>query len=193
MCYIAVIEWGGIMARYKRYDCMWGITMNGTAHGTLISYSGGVSKVSYLYDDFSVQSSCISLVENGKTVVESTDTSDKFTYIGFCTTDTKTGKTTMMDDFVLSITYPGGDVSKMTIAMDGKYFYPDYGYVTISTPTPISSGYYGDNGVIVATGAGGSRAILTISNGYYSIDVDDNGDGIFTRIVNDEIISSGCN
>jgi len=64
----------------------------------------------------------------------------------------------------------------------GKYYEPDYGYVTITTPTPFRVFYVSDlwpsSGVMVATGTGNTKVRLTaISNTECQIDADLDGDG----------------
>ena len=65
----------------------------------------------------------------------------------------------------------------------GKYYEPDYGYVTISTPTPFrvyDSDLWPRNGVMVVTGTGNTKVRLTaISNTQCQIDADLDGDDTY--------------
>jgi len=71
-----------------------------------------------------------------------------------------------------------GDYVEVTIA-SGNYYEPDYGYVTITTPTPFRV-YYSDTwpsiGDMVATGTGSTKVRLTaISNTQCEIEADLDG------------------
>jgi hypothetical protein len=67
----------------------------------------------------------------------------------------------------------------------GNYYEPDYGYVTISTPTPFRvyvSDLWPSEGVMVATGTGNTKVKLTaISNTQCQIDADLDGDDIYEQ------------
>jgi hypothetical protein len=100
--------------------------------------------------------------------------------------DNSTGKVYKVEAYTLTLTEQVNyaDVELLS----GRYFDPDYGYVSITTTTPLRI-YVGDNypsdGVIVVTGntgiAGGSTmARLTALNSTtYQIEADTNGDGAY--------------
>jgi hypothetical protein len=81
-------------------------------------------------------------------------------------------------DFTLTITT---GLSYEDEAMAGRFYHPDYGYVTVSTTTPFryaGTDEWPSSGVMVATGSGGSTSTLTaLSNTTYQIDIDTDGDG----------------
>jgi hypothetical protein len=84
-------------------------------------------------------------------------------------------------DYVIYIT-DGGSYFDVEIN-SGNYHEPDYGYVTISTPTPFriyNLDLWPSSGVMVATGTGNTKVRLTaISNTQCQIDADLNGDDIY--------------
>jgi hypothetical protein len=176
--------------------CEYGFTINGKIHMTLVSDSDVSSKVSAVFTNVTVKTSCLSVTESGTMDMETTDTYTRYTYKYFTCTNNTTHKTTMMNDYVATITDGDyndyGSYSYPTLTESGTYYYPDYGYVTISTPVTLKIGSYGvSSGVLKAVGADGSTATITFSNGAYSISIDDNGDGSFTKTIDGEV-DSGC-
>jgi hypothetical protein len=71
----------------------------------------------------------------------------------------------------------------MQMTFMGKYYHPDYGYVTVTTPTPFQAptgALYPSQGVLIGTGANSSAARLTIlSNTTYMVECDADGDGTY--------------
>lgn len=62
---------------------------------------------------------------------------------------------------IKNVTITGNDTSGYTIS--ATVYHPDYGYVTVTTTTPITfqcSGGYPDSGTMVLTGAGGDTATV---------------------------------
>ena len=80
----------------------------------------------------------------------------------------------------------GGDF--VGLVLTGKYFDPDYGYVDITTPTPLKI-YYVDvfptEGIIILDGANGlvggnTKARFTaINDTSYMVEADTTGDGAY--------------
>ena len=78
--------------------------------------------------------------------------------------------------------------SYVNVEVSGKYYDSDYGYVTITTLTPLCI-YYNDSfpsdGVFVITGdtgigGGSTKAQLTVlSSTTYQVEADTNGDGTY--------------
>lgn len=171
---------------YDNY-CVMGITLDGTVHATLISDTDTATELSLNYANCTLTANCFSIKEDGRVVIRMTDSNIRATYSSFCLTNNGTGKTSMVDDYVVTI-YS----DYMTVS--GRFYYPDYGYVTISTESTVyfdSGGAY--DGVLLATGSDGSKSTITFSDGYYySIDVDDNGDGTFETIVEDYVLGGDC-
>jgi len=84
-------------------------------------------------------------------------------------------------DYVIYIT-DGGSYLDVEIN-SGNYYEPDYGYVTISTPTPFriyNLDLWPSSGVMVVTGTGNTKVRLTaISNTQCQIDADLDGNNIY--------------
>ena len=99
--------------------------------------------------------------------------------------DNSTGKVYKVKDYIMTLTE---EVNYVDVEVSGTYFDPDYGYVSISTTTPLRI-YDGDDypsdGVIVVTGntgiAGGSTMarLTALSSTTYQVEADTNGDGTY--------------
>ena len=69
------------------------------------------------------------------------------------------------------------------VSISGQFYHPDHGHVTVTTITPFTgSGEWPSSGVLVISGAGGSKAQLTASTSGYQVDIDANGDGFYETI-----------
>jgi hypothetical protein len=99
--------------------------------------------------------------------------------------DNSTGKVYWVQNYTLTLTEGVGYVD---IEVSGRYYDPDYGYVDITTPTPLriyDNDDYPSSGVLVVEGedgtAGGpTRARLTaVSSTTYQVTADTNGDGSY--------------
>lgn len=90
------------------------------------------------------------------------------------------GKTVWLNNFTVNVTDGAGYVD---VAISGRIYLPDYGYVDIATPTPLR--YVGGNtnpssGVMVLTGSSNGRIRLTaVSSTTYTVAVDADGNGIY--------------
>jgi hypothetical protein len=98
--------------------------------------------------------------------------------------DNNTGKVYKVEDYIMTLTE---EVNYVDVEVSGTYFDPDYGYVSISTTTPLRIYYdddYPSEGVLVVTGntgigGGSTMARLTaLSSTTYQVEADTNGDGI---------------
>ncbi len=69
------------------------------------------------------------------------------------------------------------------VTVSGDFYHPDYGYVTVSTSTPLRVTDGDDNpssGVLLLTGSGGSQARLTALDALtFQVEVDADGDTMF--------------
>lgn len=101
--------------------------------------------------------------------------------------DNSTNKVYWVQNYTVEITEGAGYVE---IEVSGRFYHPDYGYVTISTPTPLliyDSDDYPSDGVIVAEGEDGTvgptRArLIVIDNTKYRVEADTDGDGTYEWI-----------
>ena len=94
--------------------------------------------------------------------------------------DPGSGKVFWIRDYTIVID-EGSDYIQIT--MDGRFYHPDYGYVTLSTTDPFVL-YSGDewptSGSLVVTGAGDSRGRITaIDNTYCKVEADVDGDNAY--------------
>lgn len=81
------------------------------------------------------------------------------------------------EKLVISLT-AGVDYSDASIS--GRYYDPTYGYVDISTPTPLrinGTDYWPSSGVLKAAGNNDSASFTALSNTSYQLDIDTNNDG----------------
>jgi hypothetical protein len=72
-----------------------------------------------------------------------------------------------------------------TLTISGRYYHPTYGYVDVTTLTPLTvSSVYGDPtaGVLLFTGANGTKAKLTFTSTGYTVDVDTTGNGQYVTV-----------
>jgi hypothetical protein len=165
------------------------ITFSGKVNLTLKSESSSSTVLVMKYVDCTLSSNCFSVTASGTATVTITSSSLTSVYNNFYILDNKTDKTSMTDDYTV---YINKTYRYMTI--QGKYYYPDYGYVNITTDSAIyfdTTGSY--SGVLVATGSDSSSAYLTFHYDYtYSIDVDESGDGSFTTIIDSKSLTTDC-
>lgn len=92
-----------------------------------------------------------------------------------------TGKTYWIKDYAYSIT----SGSPQTLTITGTYYDHDYGYVTISTLTPLqvtSLNTWPTAGVLLFSGSNGSKARMTFTFSGYTVEVDTNGNGSFITV-----------
>lgn len=90
------------------------------------------------------------------------------------------GKTYKVEN--LNMTVVTSSASAATFTISGKIYDSDYGYVTVSTPTPFNiSGSSLTAGVMVFTGANNTKAKLTaLSNDtQFTVEADINGDDVY--------------
>ena len=94
--------------------------------------------------------------------------------------DNKTGTIYKLEDFEVVITRETGYAE---YEMSGKFYHPDYGHVTVSTPAAVRI-YYGDeypsSGTLSVTGQNQTTAQMAfLTETTYKIEVDLDGDGVF--------------
>ncbi len=157
--------------------CLAGTIMSGS-----VSFTGSVNQntneltMTMTLKNISGQSMGESYTLSGtiKTVIGSTSATMTMDLV---VKDNVTSKVYKMENYTLSVSGSYVDIS-------GRFYYPDYGYVTISTPTAFYYPYgasYPSQGVMVMTGANNVTAKMTISNStQYTLEVDLNGDGDYT-------------
>ena len=161
--------------------CSEGVTLSGSA-----TFSGTFDDVNGEFSVFTVSIASLTVSSAG----------DSFTTSGTISFSFQTSPTTMTADLLMrdnttlevfwvynySITTVDG-LNYEEISFTGRFYHPNYGYVSISTPTPIRI-YDGDmwpsQGVLVVSGAGGTGARLTADISFsYMVEADTDGDGNF--------------
>jgi len=162
------------------------VTISGAA-----SFSGRVDlnteeliEFSFSFDSITVTSGSDSFTLDGDISFDNTVSPATMT-MTMLLKDNNTGKVYKVEDYIMTLTELA---SYVDVEVSGTYFDPDYGYVSISTTTPLRI-YYGDDypsdGVIVVTGntgiAGGSTMarLRALTSTTYQIEADTNGDGVY--------------
>jgi hypothetical protein len=94
--------------------------------------------------------------------------------------DNYTGKTYRVENFTIAI-WDYGNLGEFTIS--GRFYDPDYGYITISTPLNfgiMSYNSYPHQGEMVIHGGNGTKARLrVIDSNYCTVEADTDGDGTY--------------
>jgi hypothetical protein len=104
--------------------------------------------------------------------------------------DNASGTVYWASKYVMNLTEISGYVYGADVEIiSGEYYEPNYGYVTVATPTPFSiletvdTDIWPHSGVMIVTGTGNTKARLTaigdIFGNYCQIDADLNGDDTY--------------
>ena len=158
---------------------------NGPAISGVVTFSGVYNPVSETFMSFTISFPSLSVADGGvtfttcgsvtQTVAEGTET----TVISLVLQNSATGKTYWVKDY----TYTLNGLGELTIT--GTYYDPVHGYVTISTLTPLQTATpeaWPTAGVLLFSGANGSKARLTFTTTGYTVEVDLTGSGDFTIV-----------
>ena len=141
-------------------------------------------QVTMSFDSLTVESGSDSFSADGDLTLAPGTSSTSVT-LNMVMLDNTTDKTYKAENYVMTIT---DNLTSVTTTISGRLYDPDYGYVDITTPTPlvISSGdTYPSSGVVLATGSDGSsgnpaKAKLTaLSSTSYQIEIDEDGDNTY--------------
>jgi hypothetical protein len=93
-------------------------------------------------------------------------------------TDNLSGRTFWLKDFTLVQT-------GTSLTVTGTYYDPIYGYVTISTVTPVTAATLDatpTSGQLLFSGSNGTKARLTFTSGGSTVEVDSAGNGIYVVV-----------
>lgn len=161
---------------YSGY-CDDGITINGRVNvdGSIDLATGEFNVINFAFENLATDdvaiSGDLSINEAGPSTIVSMD---------FLVADTTSDKIYWINDYTLVITEI--DVDDTEVVITGTFYYPDYGYVTVSTPLPfifISTDEWPSSGMMLCEGSGNTSAKLTaVDNQFYEIAADTNGDAI---------------
>ncbi len=163
--------------------CDDGVSMSGSANFSahVDLNTDELVEFSFSFDNLSMTLGSDSFTLDGSMIFDVSTSSVTMTmYLA----DNSTGEVFWIENYSMTITEGAGYVDA---EISGRYYAPDYGYVTIATPTPLRI-YDGDayptSGVFVITGSTGvsesTKARLTaLSSATYQIEADTNGDGTY--------------
>ncbi len=162
--------------------CEMGTVSNGTVifSGTVNTANGNLNITMTFKDVTGVSSEeDLNIAMNGTIIMVSTGSSDSMT-MNIYVRDNSIGKTYWMENFAITDS-SNADQDEMEIS--GKFYSPDYGYVTLSTQETfitLSDDYNPSEGILIATGAGGTKARLTaLSSTTYKVEADTDGNGTY--------------
>lgn len=158
--------------------CDTGVTISGgtTVSGTINTGTSALEDIRFDFTNLSDSSSTL----KGYMDIDFT-VSPILIGFDFLLKDTASSKVYWASNFVMNVTIATSYVD--VNLSSGAYYDPDYGYVTITTPTPFrvyDVDAWPSSGVIVVTGTGNTKARLTtIDNTQCQIDADLDGDGTY--------------
>ena len=176
--------WGALT--YVNY-CSSNVFINGTVSfsGEIDLVSGNFINISMSFDYITGNDPTGSYVLDGHITIDFTGAS-KFTLnIDMLLQEGSTGQVFWINDYVVQSEDFGSYVS---LDISGRFYDPNYGYVTLSTQQAMIVNHYDANpssGVIIFTGEIGSSggqtsAVVTCFPGdIFQVDVDIDGDGIY--------------
>ena len=101
--------------------------------------------------------------------------------------DGGTGRVCQVENYQMAITDWG---SYAVFTISGRFYDPDYGYVDLTTPSPLFMGYYDDYpyaGQLVLTGENGtvgptSARLTALSTTTCRVEADTDGDGTYSGL-----------
>ena len=152
------------------------ITGSATVSGTVNTGTSTFESVRFDFSNLSDGSSTL----NGYLDIDFTVSPIRIDFDAFLKNNA-TSKVYWVSNYVMFVTigsnYVDGNISS------GNYYDPDYGYVTVTTPTPFrlyDTDSWPSSGDMVVTGTGNKKVRLTaISNTQCQIDADLDGDGTY--------------
>ncbi len=161
---------------YSGY-CDGGITITGRVNvdGSIDLATGEFNVINFTFDNLAsddvVISGDLSINETGPSTIITMD---------FLVADTTSDKVYWVKDYTLVFTEI--DVDDTEVVITGTFYYPDYGYVNVSTPVPfifISADEWPSSGEMLCAGSGNTTArLIAVDNQSYSIEADTDGDTI---------------
>lgn len=148
---------------------------NGAAVSGSVGFSGTFDPISQTFTQLTISFSSLVVTEGAGTfavsgsVSVSTSGGTETTSMSLVLQASTNGKTYWVKDYTYTLS--GG-----SLTISGTYYDPDYGYVTVTTQTPLqvtSSDAWPTAGVLIFTGANGTKARLTFTSATsYTVEVD---------------------
>jgi hypothetical protein len=168
-------EFAGIF-EFSQY-CDSGIIVNGRVlvDGVIDSATNQFEVINFNFDNLTsddfIISGGISLSETGPSALIS---------MNFLVEDSAAAKVYWIKDYQMAVTEINDTDTQVMIT--GAFYYPDYGYVNLSTPVPlvlVSDDEWPSSGTVRCQGAGNTTASLTaIDNQSYQVVADTDGDAV---------------
>ncbi len=155
-----------------------------TASGTVDVNTEEFISFSMTFSSLSINDAGTAMTFNGTMTVSFPDVNTTLFTMSMDATDSN-GVSVRINNFAVQTTDNG---TYETISVSGRFFHSQYGYVNLSTLTPMNVTLIGDypySGVLLLTGANGTRAQLTFAAANnYVLEVDADGNGSFELIGN---------
>lgn len=164
--------------QYKAYSNS--IAMSGT-----VTFSGVFNRTTSSFSSFNMGITSLSVTNIGASMSlsgnlsASVDGSIKTTTLTLAIVDNLLHRTTVLKDYTLQL------YNNNSLTVAGTYFDPDYGYVVISTITPLTVSNLSaapTAGRILFTGINGTKARLTFTASGYTVEADTVGNGTFILV-----------
>lgn len=161
-------------------------TLSGSieAAGTIDPVTEDFGQISMTFIVFTIATPSDSFTAQGSFDINFSVSSIDFA-INIYMREDSTGKVYWLDDFNMSVAEETGYAD---VEISGNFYDPDYGYVILSTSTPLriyDSDDYPSQGILIVTGetgigGGSTKARLTAhSSTTYEVEADTNGDGTY--------------
>jgi hypothetical protein len=181
--YLCVDDVSGFFDGYFIFSsyCSEGVTIDGRAN-----FSGTVDVITYEFLEFSLSLEDVTVLSGGYSFTLAGTIDYDFTSspvavtIDMLLSDDSNGKVYWVNDYTVSLTEGSG---YSDVEISGRYYYPDYGYVIVTTAVPLRI-YDGDDwpsdGELIVTGADSTSAkLIALSSSTYRVEADTDGDGVY--------------
>jgi hypothetical protein len=170
---------------YTEY-CSGGVTLDGSAtySGQFDMNTGYMTTFSFSFDELTSTSAYESYTIDGE-ITWNVSGSSYLLEMDMTMRDNIEQVVYKVEDYSMSLTEVGNEIE---LEISGKFYDPDYGYITVSTEEPFVYTYYDYypyEGVLVVTGApgtagGNTKARLTVlSSATFMVEADTDGDGTY--------------
>ena len=161
--------------------CEEGSTVNGkmSISGNIDVNMGNMNYLEMTFTNINILSGQESISMSGN-IDFNLQSSTMLMTMSFVFKDNNLDKTFKYKDFVYEYTTGAGFTD---VALTGRYYNPDYGYVDISTESPLriyDTDIWPSSGIVTATGDAGTKARLTvIDSSSFFVEADTDGDGLY--------------
>jgi hypothetical protein len=188
---------GEFSGNFNYYSyCSDGAVINGSTgiSGTIDLETEEITHITYTFSSLDVAMDDDSLTIDGEIEYDIPNSSSFTANVDMRMRDGSTGKVYWINNYTMTISMVSASCSYSInppsclrsynqFVASGRFYYPDYGYVDLSTPTPFRI-YSGSDcpsqGVMVCSGSNGTKARLTVnSTSYLVVDADTDGDGVY--------------